>query len=130
MERHRVKCLTGAVICITGLPLEMRNHLKLLVEQHGATYASELTKRCTHLVAAHDEDGHGMKVIYAKKWLIPVIGAPWIHKSIQAGCMRNPSAHARPVPRGHVGMLPVEPYFLLKHDLQAVHGKPDAYCVP
>lgn len=88
--RYLIKPLTGAVISVSSLSEEERITISELCSKHGAVYSSDLTKKCTHLVvppklATCNEDEYGVKVVYALKWMIPIVSIEWIHSSIQQG---------------------------------------------
>lgn len=104
-DKFKILPLSGLHICVSGLALDLRESLKQLVEQHGATYHKDLTKSITHLLVTREdlerfsgpEAAEGpLKVQYARKWNIPILPVDWIYKSIQAGMLLDPTPNRNP----------------------------------
>lgn len=53
-----------------------------LLENNGAAYHPDLTRRVTHLVSP---DTQGKKYHFAKKWKITVVGPEWVYDSLDRG---------------------------------------------
>lgn len=74
-------------VCITGCTFEQRKDIKLLVENHGGVYYSELNpKICTHLIVTNNNsDKHRC----AMKWKIPCVTLNWFYDSINSYQLKN-----------------------------------------
>eukprot|EP00871_Galdieria_phlegrea_P004217 jgi/Galph1/4797/GphlegSOOS_G3443.1 len=70
-----LKPLQGLSICVTGLSLELRKQVEEVAISLGADYAGDLSRECSHLVAAEPK---GLKYEFALKNSISVVNVQWI----------------------------------------------------
>ena len=68
---------SGCLVCVTGLSLSTRNTVRQLVTDGGGVYTSDLTRDCSHLVAAARDvtagDAAGQNLLLAF-----ATGAAWV----------------------------------------------------
>lgn len=69
----------GTDLCLTNFH-EDRAELEDLIVAHGGTHSPDLTRACTHLVAARPT---GKKYEFALKWGIPVVHRDWVTDCIE-----------------------------------------------
>jgi hypothetical protein len=100
MNKYKILPLSGLVICVTGLSIEVRESLRQLCVQQGALYSSDLTKNVTQLITDIPKESYmekdvaslenlTLKIQYAKKWHIPILHLDWLHKTIQHGFIQD-----------------------------------------
>jgi DNA replication regulator DPB11 len=70
--------------------VNQRDHIKALVEEHGADYHGDLTKAVTHLIAAAPA---GKKYEHACRWGIKVVSLEWLDESIERGMVLDESLY-------------------------------------
>jgi DNA replication regulator DPB11 len=78
----RLPTLHNLNICVTGFENQKREEIIAFVNQHGAEYHGDLTKKCTHLIAAVTR---GSKYDHARKWGITIVGQEWLVDSVERG---------------------------------------------
>jgi DNA replication regulator DPB11 len=82
-QQFRVPTLWDLKICVTGFEdIQFRKEIETVVEANGATYSGDLTRECTHLVAAKLA---GAKYQYARTWGLKVVGIEWLKMSLDRG---------------------------------------------
>jgi DNA replication regulator DPB11 len=79
---YRVPTFNHLNICVTGFENQKREEIIAFVNKHGAEYHGDLTKKCTHLIAAVPR---GSKYDHARKWNITIVGQEWLVDSIERG---------------------------------------------
>ena len=94
MKQFKVPIFAGCVICVSGINLADRKQIQQTVLANGGVYSPELTaKRVTHLVAT-EHAKYQQKMIYAKKWNIPVVTLNWFYDSLSKGYCRDPNLYS------------------------------------
>lgn len=82
-KEYRVPTFFGLLISVTGFyDTTQRDHISDRIEKHGAAYHGDLTKQCTHLVAAVPQ---GAKYSHANMWGIKVVSLKWFEDSLRRG---------------------------------------------
>ena len=93
-DGHEVRPLDGLKICVTGLKKDMRDRVEALCKQHGGTYARDLDKECTHLLALpcmtyHRNTVLNPKIKAALQWDVSVISHQWLEQQIELNGIRG-----------------------------------------
>jgi DNA replication regulator DPB11 len=79
---HRVPTFHGLRICVTGFESQKREEIIAYVNHNGAEYHGDLTRKCTHLIAAA---ARGSKYDHARKWGVTTVGQEWLVDSVKRG---------------------------------------------
>lgn len=83
---HAVPVLFGCKISVTGVGVDERRRLERLIQVHGGTFVPDLHAQCTHLIVAEGTpslaDRPSPKIIYARKWDIPLVRPAWLHECV------------------------------------------------
>lgn len=79
-EPYRVLAFAGLRICASGILFEDRSRIQEAAPLYGATYHSDLTKECSHLIALVPE---GRKFAAAITWGLKVVSQNWFWESIK-----------------------------------------------
>jgi DNA replication regulator DPB11 len=79
---HRVPTFHELRICVTGFESQKREEIIAQVNQNGAEYHGDLTRKCTHLIAA---TARGSKYDHARKWGVIIVGQEWLIDSVERG---------------------------------------------
>jgi DNA replication regulator DPB11 len=79
---YRVPTFHELRICVTGFESQKREEIIAYVNQNGAEYHGDLTRKCTHLIAA---TARGSKYDHARKWGVTAVGQEWMVDSIERG---------------------------------------------
>lgn len=75
-RRIPLPVLKSLTICITGFDDAMeRESLRTSITSLGATYTSDLSQSCTHLIAAC---AGSQKYVYAKEWGLYIVNKKWL----------------------------------------------------
>jgi len=79
-RKHAMEGLMGCRVCVTGVPFEERAAMASVITALHGTYSPDLTPQCTHLISESIADATvvPVKIQYAQKWNIPIIGVPWL----------------------------------------------------
>ncbi|BFZ64261.1 protein kinase activating protein dpb11 [Saitoella coloradoensis] len=87
-------------ICVTSLPPSDRQKLHSLITSNGGHYSPDLSKTCTHLIAASKE---GKKYEYAVKWGIKIVGQEWVRDSLVRGAALSEELYSLDLPEEERG---------------------------
>jgi ankyrin repeat protein len=105
--------LAGAVFCISGALSLGEKEMTTLLQAHGATVASSVTAKVTHvLTSAADAAKKTSKIASAEAKDIPVVGESFVAASIAAGKLAAAGDHhpAAPVPSERPAVPPKRRY--------------------
>lgn len=92
---HAVPVLFGCSISLTGAGPDERRKFERLIQVHGGTFVPDLHAQCTHLIVAEGaldiSNRPSPKIIYARKWDIPLVKPAWLHECVHRRICLDPT---------------------------------------